>query len=361
MVFLFRFDIKGNGLEFILNDRIALDFTNGLNQDLKVKMQPLITNIGNLLMPFRSLSVSPTIITYELLDTKEEEVMLSKGLGIHIPLYIKNEIFRLSRQLAGILEEVMLRHSIIEAEEVIEQDAQYEEELPKNPIIHPIGMLPVISNLIIESYKGAKDNYENLIAAYDRPHVLNDEIINRVNKLYSSDKQFIPIFQNQIAIWEKDKLTYDQKKEIAKLKEVLVEWDKILKGILALNQELSKGTIDKIIAMDDFELGLKVISGEIPGSNYMNNRNFNNLTPEQINIAREIDKKFIELEQRGCDYAVIFVEMSDLMPKFKYLMDELKANDFEQLNLQLIGFYEYGKFLEWVAIQIATGEIIVPK
>ena len=84
------------------------------------------------------------------------------------------------------------------------------------------------------------------------------------------------------------------------------------------------------------------------------------VTSENINIALEIDKKFTELEQRGCDNAIIFVEMSDLMPKFKNLMDELTENDFAQLTLQFGGFYRFGIFLEWVASKLESGVIIVP-
>jgi len=85
------------------------------------------------------------------------------------------------------------------------------------------------------------------------------------------------------------------------------------------------------------------------------------ITSEHINIALEIDTKFTALEQKGCDYAVLFVEMSDLMPKFKTLMDDLKENDFAQLTLQFRGFYRFGIFLEWVASQLESGVIIVAK
>lgn len=86
-----------------------------------------------------------------------------------------------------------------------------------------------------------------------------------------------------------------------------------------------------------------------------------NITPEHVNIASEIDRKFTELEQKGNDYFFILGEMSDFMPKFKNLMDVLDKNDFDQLTLQFSGLYRFGKFLEWVAAQIASGEIKVPR
>ena len=85
-----------------------------------------------------------------------------------------------------------------------------------------------------------------------------------------------------------------------------------------------------------------------------------NITTEQLNIALEIDRKFSELEQKSNNYLLILGEMSDLLLKFKKLMDELDPNGFDQLNLQFDGFYRFGEFLEWVAAQIESGEIKVP-
>jgi len=115
--------------------------------------------------------------------------------------------------------------------------------------------------------------------------------------------------------------------------------------------------------MDPEELGRKVLLGEIksPGGYGSTNGLYNmKLNPEHINIAQEIDRKFTKLEGKGYDYAKIFVEMSDLMPKFKKLLDELDQNGIDQLSIQFSGFYQFSKFLEWISAQIASGEIKVP-
>ena len=85
-----------------------------------------------------------------------------------------------------------------------------------------------------------------------------------------------------------------------------------------------------------------------------------NLTPEHTKIALEIDKKFTKLQQKGYNNLLILGEMSDLMPKFKKLMNELGENDFDKLSVQFVGFYRFGKLLELVAAQIASWEIKVP-
>ena len=180
---------------------------------------PLINGIGDLLMPYRYLSESNTILNYEILDTDEEQVILRKGLAIHIPLYVKHEIFMRSRQLATILIEVMERHSVLEKE----QPKQYSDE----------------------------------------------------------SRQGKPKYMN--------------------------------------------------------------------------------ITQEHVNIAFEIDNKYKELDEAGLDNASLLVEMYDLMPKFKKLMDELSNDDFNHLSDQFSGFYDYAKYIEWIATQIASGEIKVPR
>lgn len=85
-----------------------------------------------------------------------------------------------------------------------------------------------------------------------------------------------------------------------------------------------------------------------------------NITPEHVNIALEIDRKFTELQQEGFGYLLILGEMHYLMPKFKKLMDELSQNGIDQLSIQFSGLYHFAKLLELVATQIASGEIKVP-
>ena len=82
-----------------------------------------------------------------------------------------------------------------------------------------------------------------------------------------------------------------------------------------------------------------------------------NITQEHVNIAFEIDSKYKELDEAGLDNASLLVEMYDLMPKFKKLLDELSNDDFNHLSHQFIGFYDYAKYIEWIATQIASGEI----
>src|SRR2546425_4258873 len=78
-LFLFRFVLSDNGINFVLNKAIAAD----MYQDLDEKIKPLAHACCETLLRYRHLSVSDTIMDGNILDTGEFEVMLSKGLGRH--------------------------------------------------------------------------------------------------------------------------------------------------------------------------------------------------------------------------------------------------------------------------------------
>ena len=76
-LFLFRCVLRGNGIDFVLNEAIAAD----MYQDVDEKIKPLVHACCETLLRYRHLSVSDTIMDGTILDTGEFEVMLSKGLG----------------------------------------------------------------------------------------------------------------------------------------------------------------------------------------------------------------------------------------------------------------------------------------
>ena len=76
-IFLFRFDLSVNGIHFVVNQAIAAD----MYQDVDEKLKPLAHPCCETLVRYKHLSVSNTIMDGNILDTGEFEVMLSRGLG----------------------------------------------------------------------------------------------------------------------------------------------------------------------------------------------------------------------------------------------------------------------------------------
>src|SRR5215470_17167514 len=111
-IFLFRFELSSNGINFVLNEAIAADMYPHVDEKLK----PLAHACCETLSRYKHLSVSPTIMDGNLLDTGEFEVMLSKGLGRHFAEDEKQQLFQDAKTIADLLVEVMDRRTKEEKE-----------------------------------------------------------------------------------------------------------------------------------------------------------------------------------------------------------------------------------------------------
>jgi hypothetical protein len=104
-IFLFRFELRGNDIDFVLNEAIAED----MYPDIDEKMKPLVHTCCETLLRYRQLSVSNTIMDGNILVTGECEVMLSKGLGQYFAYDEKQRLFLDAKNIADLLGKVMDR------------------------------------------------------------------------------------------------------------------------------------------------------------------------------------------------------------------------------------------------------------
>src|SRR5215831_7489950 len=111
-IFLFRFELSSNGIDFVLNQGIAAD----MYLDVDEKLKPLAHACCETLLRYRHLSVSNTIMDGNILATGEFEVMLSKGLGRHFADDEKQQLFQDAKSIADLLIEVMDRRTTEEKE-----------------------------------------------------------------------------------------------------------------------------------------------------------------------------------------------------------------------------------------------------
>ena len=127
----------------------------------------------------------------------------------------------------------------------------------------PISELPTVARSVNELLENSEEQYESLAEARSKPHVLDDEIIERVVRLYTERLQYLRTYRQQLDRWKQSQPTAQQMAEIRDLNQKVTRGKKLSQQILALAQELRKGTIDRIMAMDDVELAMKVLSGEL--------------------------------------------------------------------------------------------------
>ena len=123
-IFLFRFELRGRAIDFVLNEAIAADMYPEVDEELK----PYVHACCETLLRYQHLSVSKTIMDGNFLKSGEFEVMLSKGLGRHFAADEKARLFQDAKHIADLLATVMNRRT---------QELEQGKQPPPPPIAPP--------------------------------------------------------------------------------------------------------------------------------------------------------------------------------------------------------------------------------
>ena len=135
--------------------------------------------------------------------------------------------------------------------------------MPKaNPVNwQPISQMPLISSMIDTSLNDTREHLGTLGKAKDRPHVLDDATIDRVEQVHTEQMNYVDIYTQQISRWRTEKPSASQARELDRMEEQNQQLRGITADVLALASELRKGTIERVLGMSDLELGLQYLLG----------------------------------------------------------------------------------------------------
>ncbi len=129
------------------------------------------------------------------------------------------------------------------------------------PQWQPIGKLPVIAYAIDGMLESAEEQYPTLEEAWPTPHVLDDYTVGRVVKVYTEQRDDLWLYEEQLRRWSAQALTAAQRREVERLTGQLGRLRAVIDKTLALADELGRGTIEKMLAKDDMEVGLEFLLG----------------------------------------------------------------------------------------------------
>ena len=127
------------------------------------------------------------------------------------------------------------------------------------PQWQPLSALAQIARDIDEQFANTREQYDTLLEARDRPHVLDDAIVTRFIRLITDELEFLPVYREQLARWYQARPNSVQILELDRLTHQLDLWSEVLGKQLVLAQDLSAGTIEKVLAKSDLELGLEAL------------------------------------------------------------------------------------------------------
>ena len=133
------------------------------------------------------------------------------------------------------------------------------------PQWQPISQLPFIASIIDEELEGVEEQWQTLQEGRSRPHVFDDALVDRIEKVYGEMLEDHWLWPEQLRRWSQLRLTAAQKAEIERLKDQADKLKATLELILAFAKEIRPGTIDAVLRKSDLELGLEMLlRGEQP-------------------------------------------------------------------------------------------------
>jgi len=125
----------------------------------------------------------------------------------------------------------------------------------------PISQMPLIGGMIDTSLNDTREHLGTLSKAKDRPHVLDDATIDRVEQVHGEQMDYVEIYAQQISRWRNEKPSAAQSRELDRMDEQNQQLRGVTAEVLALASELRKGTIERVLGMSDLELGLQYLLG----------------------------------------------------------------------------------------------------
>ena len=126
----------------------------------------------------------------------------------------------------------------------------------------PITKALVILEITRGMLDSSRDQLETMQQVKDRPHILDDAIIDRSLKLYTAQNVDSDMFLQQCAIWRKQELNEVQSYQIQEIEKCTKSLIDTNNQILFIINACKDSTIDKILEKSDMELALDMLTGK---------------------------------------------------------------------------------------------------
>ena len=129
-------------------------------------------------------------------------------------------------------------------------------------IWYPIKDIGTIGKYILNQLNDAEKQYKIFKKAKEKPGSMNNELVNRMKKVLTEQREYITLYEEQVFKWNEEVKNNFEKQEVLKLTQVLEKLSKINQDSLEMADYMSKNTIENIMLTDDIELAIKVLTEE---------------------------------------------------------------------------------------------------
>ena len=128
----------------------------------------------------------------------------------------------------------------------------------------PISQMSLVANMIDSALNDTADHIQTLTEARARPHVLDDVTIDRVERVHGEQLEFVDIFAEQLRAGGTKVRPLHNGRSWTAWKSRTVACARSPRRSSPSPPSSARGTIDRIMAMSDLELGLQALLGTLP-------------------------------------------------------------------------------------------------
>lgn len=133
----------------------------------------------------------------------------------------------------------------------------------ETPNWQPLSMIPTIASIIDEEVENFEDLYKMLGEARGKPHVMDDMTLDRAISNHRKYLEGAWVYDEQLTRWKKENPTDDQSRKIERMTGQMIKYRKMCEDIIAMSEELKKGSINRILEMSDEEVAIAVLTGKL--------------------------------------------------------------------------------------------------
>jgi hypothetical protein len=131
------------------------------------------------------------------------------------------------------------------------------------PNWQPLSALPMMAAMVSDQLADVRQQLQNLRSVQSRPHVLDDATVKRILQVYGEQRDFLWVYDEQVMRWQREALTPEQRQQLERMAQQLVEVNSVLSEILTMAEAFQGKTIDSVLSKSDFELAMELLSGDL--------------------------------------------------------------------------------------------------
>ena len=133
----------------------------------------------------------------------------------------------------------------------------------KHMNVHSLDMLPLYLEMSQGQFSSSFEQLQHFEACKDRPHVLDDDIVNRTIKLHEEQKEYNLLTLEQCRLWRLQKPSAEELEGIEIVETHIKKLQKVNAQILFLAYHYKDHTIERIFEKDEGEIVFDFMMGKI--------------------------------------------------------------------------------------------------